>query len=412
MEIAIQMGVTKVIWECVVIGAGASGLYAAAQLEMPRVLILEKKHRAGLKLGVSGSGQCNLTHEGYAKDFFDHYGPHKYFVKYALKKHDAAAVRHFFKQLGVETVVREDGKVFPADFRAQSVIRALLCRIEKLGHTVQYNQCVTTVAHQQSGFIIKTASETYRSKRLMIATGGQSYPSLGSEGDGYAFAKMLNLPLTAMAPGLTGVLCDDKALTALAGVGFSTIEIVHKPSSKHYRGDLLITHFGLSGPVVINNSRDFKRGDGLAVNWLGVAPDKIQQQIQTIIESNGGQHLRFLLNQFELPDRLKNLIVSRMALDEKRRLAEYNRENRQQLLEWLTAYPVTVKNLQGYETAMVTVGGIETAAISPKTMASKTVDGLYIIGELMDVDGDTGGYNLQWAFSSAHAAVQAILLTI
>ncbi|MBS7525615.1 aminoacetone oxidase family FAD-binding enzyme [Fusibacter paucivorans] len=414
MKIVIPMkkGASDVIWECVIVGAGASGLYAAAQLEMQNVLVLEKKHRAGLKLGVSGGGQCNLTHEGYAKDFFDHYGAHKSFVKHALKAHDASAVRQFFKHLGVETVTREDGKIFPADFRARSVIRSLINRIENLGHVIQYQQRVTEVAQWSNGFLIKTKDAVYHSKRVIIATGGQSYPSLGSEGDGYALAEMLHLPLTAVAPGLTGILCSDKALAALSGVGLSAINMVHYPSQKQYTGDLLITHFGLSGPVIINNSRDFKAGDRLGVNWLGEDPGKVQQRIKSIIEANGGQHLRYLLNQFELPDRLKSLIISRMAMDEQRRLAEFSRENRQQLMTWLTAYPIAIKKLQGYDTAMVTVGGIATTAISSKTMAAKNVDNLYIVGELMDIDGDTGGYNLQWAFSSAYAAVQAILSTI
>ena len=396
------------IWNCIIIGAGASGLYAASHLKIPGVLILEKKHKVGLKLSISGSGQCNLTHDGYANQFLNKYGDKKAFVKGVLAKHDNKAVLAHFKDLGVDTVTRDDGKIFPSDFKASSVIQVLTKRIDRLGHVIKLNASVSKITVMSNGFEVNVGEDAYQCKNLIIATGGKSYPVLGTEGDGFAFASSMGHKVTPLKPGLTGVVTGDHLLRELSGIGFKGLELMNVRMQKKYSGDLLITHFGISGPVILNNSRDFDRGDVLEINWVKMSGQSLDDFFRGLVQTDGSKPISFALNQLDLPERLKTLITNKSSIDLKKRLSELSKDQRLTLVSLLTRYLIKVDSLQGFNDAMVTVGGVECSEINPQKMMSNFVPNLYFTGEVIDVDGETGGYNLQWAFSSAYVAVQAI----
>ena len=397
------------IWNCVIVGAGASGLYAASHLALDHVLILEKKKKPALKLSVSGGGQCNLTHGGYVSAFLNHYGNHKAFVKTALKAHDNQKVMAYFESLGVKLVTRDDGKVFPKSLQSREIINALVSQITKeMAHDIRYDEAVCQIVIKENIYEITTEKETYLTKRVIIATGGKSYPMLGSEGDGYRFAETLGLKVTPQFPGLTGAVCKNWTMQELQGMSFSMVNCQHQASGKEYKDDLLITHFGLSGPVIINNSRDFRNGDSLVINFIGISKAELTEMFLVMTRESGHLPIRYFFNQLNLPERFKHWVYDTYKIDHHQRLGETSKKLRTALINILTQYCVKIDKLQGYEQAMVTVGGVALDEIDGKRLCSKQYSELYFIGEVLDVDGDTGGYNLQWAFSSAHAAVSAI----
>lgn len=396
-------------YDVIVIGGGASGLYLAAHLKTRNALIIEKKQRVGIKLLASGSGQCNLTHAGYMNHFYECYGDKRRYVKPALSAHSNIDVIRFFESNGVNCFTRDDGKVFPQSLKAMDVLSALLkaCR-----HTqILTEKPVTAVAVEEGLYRVETAQGSYRSKNLVIATGGKSYPTMGSEGDGYRLAEQLGFHVVSPKPGLTGVVTREKSLTALSGIALKGCVITHLRSGarfKAYNGDLLFTHFGLSGPVILNNSRWFERGDTLAISFVTVSEEVLEADFLALVASDGEKPLAFFLNRLVLPDALLSLVLSKASVAREVKLANITRAQRRGLMENLCRYPVEIENLIGYQQAMVTVGGVSLDEINLKTMESLKHEGLYFTGEVLDVDGDTGGYNLQWAFSSAWCAAEAI----
>lgn len=402
-------------YDVIIVGAGASGLYCAAHLTDKKVLVIEKNTRIGMKILASGSGQCNLTHGGYISAFYDHYGPRKAFVKFALNHHSNKHVIAFFESNGLRCIERADGKVFPKSLKASDVVETLSQSLKKV--MIKKNEQVTDVLFEDKCFKVATDKGIYECTDLVIATGGRSYPTLGTTGDGYGFAEKLGHTCISPKPGLTGVVTRSKVFSDLQGISLESVAVTHQRTSDHtnegqppfkqntYHGPLLFTHFGLSGPVVINNSRYFDKGDQLTLNFKGESYEISEKAFIELSKTNGDKPLSFYLNQIKLPEALKEKIV---PVDRSTKLSVLTKEHRKDLLTQLTQYKVEIESLIGFNQAMVTVGGVSHDEVDPKTMGSKVQRGLYLVGEVVDVDGDTGGYNLQWAFSSGYLAAQSI----
>ena len=397
------------MYSVIIIGAGASGLYCAAHIRNEKVLLIEKKERIGLKLLASGGGMCNLTHGGYIRAFLDKYGEKKAFVKSALTAHDNKAVIRFFESWNVPCTERDDGKVFPTSFKASDVVGALKHACASV--EFKMSESVITVEKVDEGYLVVTDKGAYPCKSLVVATGGKSYQALGATGDGYAFAERLGIETIPTKPGLTGVVLKGNFFSDLQGISIDEVRLTCKTEhggQKPYEGAVLFTHFGLSGPVILNNSRDFDRGTRLMINFLLEDPASFEKRVIDIIVSDGDKPFSFLLNRISLPEKLKHVLFSEHDIPRNLKLAELTKAQRKWIVKRLTTYEVEVESLIGYNQAMVTVGGISLSAIDKKTMASKQHDHLCFIGEVLDVDGDTGGYNLQWAFSSGFAAANHI----
>lgn len=397
------------MYDVIIIGAGASGLYCAAHLVSANVLLIEKKERMGLKLLASGGGMCNLTHGGYIREFLDKYGDKKAFVKPALTAHDNKAVIRFFEFWDVPCTEREDGKVFPKSFKASDVVGALKRACSTVN--LKMSESVITVERMNEGYLVVTDKGAYSCMALVVATGGKSYQALGATGDGYTFAQRLGIDIVPTKPGLTGVVLKDNLFSDLQGVSLDAVRLTcHSgcAEQKTYEGALLFTHFGLSGPVVLNNSRDFDRGTRLVINFLLEDPVELDKRVIEITKCEGDKPFSFLINRISLPEKLKHVLFSEDDIPRNMKLAELTKAMRKWIVKRLTAHEVEIESLIGYNQAMVTVGGISLGAIDKKTMASKQHDNLYFIGEVLDIDGDTGGYNLQWAFSSGFAAASHI----
>lgn len=400
-------------YDAIIIGGGAAGLYLAAHLKPLKVLVLEKNSRLGLKLLASGSGQCNLTHGGDIKDFYSHYGEHKNFVKFALSHHDNKAVVRYFESHGLKCTERDDGKIFPSTFRSGDVLETLLNEIQSNGNSKIIREVkLLDIDFKGSSYTVLTDSGEFSTEALIVATGGMTYSRLGTTGDGYIIAEKLGHKVVKAKPGLTSVHCDDKNLLELSGLTFKNIHMAmgrEGQKMRKFRGDLLLTHFGLSGPIILDNSRYFQKGDRLEIQFADVTYEALEQQFLEIAKENGEKPLAFFMNKLDIPDRLKPIVLGSAGVKKELRLSEVTKPVRREIIKSLTAYPVTIKSLSGEASAMVTVGGVALDDVGAKNMMSRIREGLYFIGEVLDIDGDSGGYNLQWAFSSAKTVADHII---
>lgn len=403
-------------YDLIIIGYGAAGLMAAAKAKGLKTLVLEKMGQGGKKVLISGKGQCNFTHELSSSEMSRYYGTKQNFVKHALGKWSPKKTRAYFKDLGVDSIVMENGKVFPKSLDAGDLVRVLVNEALNNVCDIRYKQRVVDIALAEKGFKVEVyhdgKSSVYRSRFILLATGGLTYGITGSEGDGFKLAKALGHKLINTRPALTPIYHEDKLLKTLAGVSIRMAKLKLLRDSKiigHYEEDLLMTHKGLSGPVILNNSRYFKAGDTLQINLTNESSDALEQLLINQARTSGKSQVSTLIKAVCETKSIAEALIKTLQLDDKLTLSELSKLQRNQIVNTLTKYEVTIHHLGGAEIGMVTAGGVDTEEIVAKRMHSKSVEGLYFAGEVCDVDGDTGGYNIQWAFSSAVAAINDMI---
>lgn len=393
--------------DILIIGAGPAGLFTAIHCKNQKVIVLEKNASPGKKLLISGTGRCNLTHDCKLSDFFDHYGENHRFLKSALHGFTNFDLIRFFEEHGLETVVDKNSKVFPASQKAQDVLQVLIdvCTINKV--QIACNQQIIEVARTEAGFEIKTSSGMFQSKYLVITTGGMSYPTTGSTGDGYHFAKQLGHSVVPPKPSLSPVFIRDYSMASISGVSVQNKAVYLYRANKKIsetRGDIGFTHKGLSGPGILDFSRHILSGDILKVNFIDIRTDDFRNELIKASEKEGKTAIQTYLKKFDLSRSLVLLILKSINMEPETRLAEITKINRNQLVAAFCEYPFTVEKVGGFNMAMVTAGGVSLDEVNPKTMESKLIPGLFFAGEVLDIDGDTGGYNLQAAFSMGYLA--------
>lgn len=395
----------------IIIGAGPAGLFASIHRKGGRVLLIEKKPSAGRKLLIAGQGRCNLTHEGSISAFMSRYGNANKFLKNALYGFDNIKLIEFFHNHGLGTVVDKNGKVFPETERSVDVLKVLLDACIKAGVRLVADEPVLKVERINEKFTIQTANSIYTSRFLMIATGGLSYPATGSSGDGYRFATDLGHSLEPQVPALSPVFIRDFTMSELAGVSLAQRSIsIYRQNRKiaEHRGDIGITHKGLSGPGILDFSRHMQAGDLLKINMIDTNADEFRNAIIAQASQSGKQEIQTFLKSFELPKSLLRFLLEELQISPSMPLAMLTKDKRIQLIASLCEYPFLIDRVGGYNMAMATHGGVKLTEVSPKTMESKLVPGLYFAGEVLDIDGDTGGYNLQAAFSTAYLAANSM----
>jgi len=408
--------------ECdiIIIGAGPAGLFCALQVKGAagrnlRVVVLEKKAGCGKKLLITGTGQCNITHCGDIREFFTHYGNHGTFLRPALLGFTNKNLITFFESRGLAMITDAGGKVFPATRKASDVLDLLLTECMQRGVEVRCSEVVLRIDRGKEVFFVATEAARYTAAQVVIATGGASYPGTGSTGDGYRFAAELGQPVTPIRPALVAVYVCDYLFPHLAGISFEGVQVsLFRDGKKVSRstGDLLFTHAGLSGPVILHLSRYIAAGDMLKVSFVpGMDREIVQKDLVEKIASHGVRQVRTILSDYHLPERFIKELLEQAGMPVDLKCAHISKKARNTLIAHLTEFPFSVKDVGGFEEAMVTAGGISLTDVDPKTMASKRVPGLFFIGEVLDIDGDTGGYNLQAAFSTAFAAARAIKAT-
>lgn len=398
-------------YDCVVIGAGPAGLFCAANLAPARVLVLEKMVLPGRKLLIAGSGQCNITHAGEVKSFVSRYGDHGAFLRPALMAYPNTAVRKYFEERGVSFVEKESGKVFPESLSADDILDVLLDACETAGVEILSYTPAEGVSFEDGMYAVKTLHATYYAKTLVIATGGASYPQTGSSGDGFSFAKALGHSVAEPHPSLAPVYVADHRLADLSGISVAEAAVSIWRGGKKLiarQGDLLITRFGYSGPVILDAARWMRAGDLLRISFSPIKPEELDVLIRTACAASGTKQVQNLIAVARCPDRLLKQMVTESGIPEGTTGAQLTAGQRSRLVEKLTAYPVEIDHVGDFRVAMATAGGVVLDEIQKKTCESKISPGLFFVGEVLDIDGDTGGYNLQACFSTAYLAAQRI----
>ncbi|MDO5844785.1 MAG: aminoacetone oxidase family FAD-binding enzyme, partial [Methanocorpusculum sp.] len=291
-------------YDVIIIGAGAAGLFCAANLKGLKVVVLEKKILPGRKLLLSGNGQCNITHAGDIKEFTKHYGANGNFVKPALMSFSNKDTITFFEDKGIKFKETEQGKIFPKSLCADDVLDTLLDICDKNGADIFYEEKVESIRKTEDGFEVRSVSTKYYSKSVVLATGGKSYPGTGSEGDGYALAEKLGHNITEVNPSLTPVYVNEFPLKDLAGISIPDADIsVWREGKKvlAHKDDLLITAFGFSGPVILNSSRNIRAGDVLRINFAGLERNELDKKLVEMCAEAGGKLVRNILKDFHVP---------------------------------------------------------------------------------------------------------------
>ncbi|MDY0290316.1 MAG: NAD(P)/FAD-dependent oxidoreductase [Sphaerochaeta sp.] len=405
--------------DLIIIGGGAAGLFLAANISAKSVLLLESSSRVGKKILITGGGMCNLTNTKDTPSFLKHFANKEQtnFLKPALMNFSTAQTRLWFETHGLPLTIRDDGKVFPSCMQAKAVVDLLEHEATRNRVQIRVDAKVLSLhKDEESGtYLVQTEHEQFQTKNIVLTTGGMSYPTTGSDGSGYPLAKMLGHSIVSPSPALVAVTVTDYPYAALAGnsIRDTQVEFFHKDETKRYNqgtGDMLFTHDGLSGPVILNNSRQIRKGDLVQASLLPCTNKEALREVLTeLFSRNPKKQLYTLLKGEGIIAHLAEMLLHRLGLTTQTTCANLSKEKRKAVIDLVTAHPFTVSSKKGFNSAMVTAGGVGLSEVDRRTMESKLQKNLYFCGEILDIDGDSGGYNLQAAFSTALLACNAIL---
>jgi hypothetical protein len=401
-------------YDIAVIGAGPAGLFCAIHAVRPgvHVLLLEKNPRPGVKLQISGTGQCNITHDGDIRTFFSRYGAHGQFLKPALLSFTNVALIRFFEERRLEMEITEGGKVFPVSRKAMDVCDVLTRECRDRGVLLRCGEPAIQIKNTHSGFILQTAEHTYGAKNLVIAAGGASYPKTGSNGDGYRLAASLGHTIGEIGPALTPLLIKNFPFADIAGMSFAGMPFSiwrEKRKIVDGQGDILFTHTGLSGPGILDCSRDIRGGDEIRLSFAGpVQRETFAREFMDSLSKAPKKSIKTIIAGLGVPERLARLLPVLAGIPADTTGAHLTVAGRTRLIGLLTECPLEVSALGDLSIAMVTRGGVALEEVNTKTMESKLIPGLFFAGEVLDIDGDTGGFNLQAAFSTGFLVAQSI----
>jgi len=437
------------VFDVIVIGGGPSGMMAAGQasLKGARVLLLEKNNRLGKKLLLTGNERCNLTQAQFnLRTLVKCYGDVGKFLFSAFSNFGPKETMKFFETIGVKLKTEPNGRVFPKNDSAREVVNALEKFLYKAGVKINLEANVKKIfsssfvipakAGIQSSVLSKSLDSRFhgndnkiweielingqkiQAKNLIIATGGLSYPHTGSTGAGLEWARSLGHKITDTVPALVPISVKEKWIENLRGVSVKDAKLFGKQAKKiivEERGQILFTHFGLSGPTVLNASKKLILGsrDGEVEISINFFPDftktELDKKLQTDFKKEGSKLVKNVLDTLS-PHALVEKILELAKIKNERKAGEITKIERVKIVDLLTDFKLTMAGNLGFAASMVTGGGVTLAEVDQKTMRSKIHDNLYFTGEVLDIDGPTGGYNLQIAWSTGFTAGNAIHL--
>jgi|SRR6185437_13085401 len=405
------------VWDIVVIGAGAAGLMAAIRAAEcgRRVLVLEKNRKAGVKILMSGGTRCNVTHATDNRGIVEAFGPAGRFLHSALAAFSVQDTLDLFESEGVATKIEETGKIFPVSNKALDVLDALLRRLRRSGATLTLEEPLRDLQPCSPGFVLTTTHRVIHAARVILTTGGQSYPGCGTTGDGYGITTRLGHTLVPPRPALVPVTVSVPWVADLRGVTLPDVAVRVAANGKTLaarRGSLLFAHFGLSGPVILDVSRVISGHAQpgtliLELDFLpGMAEPALDEYLRVETAASGKKLLAAVL-AVHLPRRLCETLLGAAGLAVDRKAAALSRVDRVRLVGCIKHLRLPVTGTLGFGKAEVTAGGVALEEVDSRTMQSKRVSGLFIAGELLDLDGPIGGYNFQAAWSTGWLAGQS-----
>lgn len=386
--------------------------------ETSKVVLLEKNEKLGKKLYITGKGRCNLTNLSDVSDILENIPSNPQFMYSSLYAMDAYELVKFFNELGLTTKTERGNRVFPKSDKASDVISAMEKKLIRQNVDIRLNTAVENLIIKDGravGVILSNKNEVY-AQSIIIATGGLSYPRTGSTGDGYKMADSAGHKIMPCYPSLVGLLCTESWVSGLAGLTLKNIGIkVTVDGREVYSdfGELLFTHKGVSGPVILSASRHITKNiksDNSKI-YIDLKPaldtQELDRRIQNDFSKFKNKNFGNSLNDL-LPQRLISAIISLSGINEEKKVNEITRTERRKLVELFKSLELNIKGTEGFNSAVITCGGVCVGEVNPSTMESKLVKGLYFCGEVLDVDGFTGGYNLQIAFSTGYLAGRSI----
>ena len=427
-------------YDVIVVGGGAAGLMAActAAERGRKVLLLEKMDQAGRKLRITGKGRCNLTNTNSLRDTLPHIGSSTagttnkpgqtggVWLRNAYGRFFNQELMDFFEERGVPLVVERGNRVYPASGKSLDIFLALIGALENNPNvTIRKNTTVKSVetyhdtSHDdgkeevQATAVITDRGERISCRHIVLATGGLSYPTTGSTGAGLRIAADLGHTVVEPVPSLVALRCAEKIPEELVGFQLKNVQLT--VGDKAFFGEMTFVNDGLAGPIVLSASRVVTRQLNIGHTTLDATLDlkpaltaeQLDKRLLADINANGTRIFNDALRLW-LPAELIPLALPQLHIEYYKRLHQITGEERRRLRDWLKGVPFTITGTHDFNEAVVTQGGVSLAEVNPKTMESRLVKGLYIVGELLDLDADTGGYNLQIAFSTGHAAGEAV----
>ncbi|EQB40503.1 hypothetical protein M947_01510 [Sulfurimonas hongkongensis] len=403
-------------YDLVVVGAGAAGMVAAirAARNNKSVLLLEKLPKVGAKLKATGGGRCNLTNTLESQEFMSKFGRDGRFMQDALKEFDYKKLMMFFKSIGVETHAPDGFRVFPTSHNSSTIISSLKEEMLRLGVEILCSQKVTKL-QSYDGHIcqVQTSSHSFKTSNVILATGGLGYPMLGANGDGYALASELGHTSTALYPAMMPLHTKEGWVKNCRADTIAKAELrvdMKKYKKLKAKGDLIFTNRGIRGPVVLDFAREitplidkYKEVKILVNLTKGMNEDDILKHIRDEANKNPNSSMLNIVKTL-LPDTLSSEICLLASIKEDAKLKDISGKQKNKLIQTLASTPLTIVGHDGFERAMITRGGVSLKEINPKNMQSRLICGLYFCGEIMNLDGPCGGYNLQWSFASGYLA--------
>ena len=399
-------------YDVAVVGGGAAGMMAAisaAELGAT-VAVLEKNPYLGKKLRITGKGRCNVTNNCTVQEMLEAVRTNSKFLYGAINRFTPADTMDFFEDCGVRLKTERGRRVFPVSDSATEVRDAMEKRMRSLGVRVITGADVSDISGCDGDFCITYSKKTVRARSVIIATGGVSYPGTGSTGDGHRILSEMGVNITTLSPSLVPIVTEED-FSDLAGLSLRnvTLTVSHGKDTVYTElGEMLFTHFGVSGPLILSASANMQKYPITEYKMnVNLKPALTHEELDHRVISDLSKYAaRDFVNSLGdlLPVKLIPWIVRRSGIDPRKKCANISREERERLTDALSAFTITPECFRPIDEAIITSGGVAVKEISPKTMELKSVPGIFVCGEIIDVDAYTGGYNLQIAFSTARAA--------
>ena len=404
--------------QVLIVGGGASGMLCAlhAAQRGHSVTIAEQNEKLGKKLYITGKGRCNFTNDCTQQEFLDHVVSNPRFLYSASGAYSPQDCIAEMEALGLKTKVERGRRAFPASDHSGDVIDALRGGLARAGVRVLLHTRIISIVKEGSRVTCAEAERDGKHMRipfdhLVLATGGLSYPSTGSTGDGFRFAKEMGLRVTALMPSLVPMNCKEEYIREMQGLSLRNVEFTIRTGKKElFRdfGELMFTHFGITGPLVLSASAVCGPyiGKKELISRIDLKPavteEMLDQRLLRLIAAHPQKGLRNLISEL-YPAKMQPVIPEIARVDPDRKASEVTREERRRIVEVTKAFPLSITSLRGYNEAVITKGGISVKEVDPKTMRVKSYENLSVIGEMLDLDAMTGGYNLQIAWCTAAA---------
>lgn len=403
-------------YDVIVVGGGPAGIVAAGRAAElgAKVLLLEKMKQAGRKLLITGKGRCNITNDAQLSEFITHVYPNGKFLRSAFSSFFSADIIELLKQYGVETNLERGGRYFPVSNSSADVLNALLRWVKELKVEIQCGKMVEKIIEENNvikGIVVN--GQGIAAAKVILATGGCSYPATGSDGDGFILAKEVGHTIEKVRPALVPVETKGDTAQKLQGLNLKNVKAsvwVNDKKLGEDFGEMIFTHFGLSGPIILTLSRivvdELDKNNDVKIQ-IDLKPALDEQKLDNRLIRDLNEHGKKKLGnifKYWLPSTMIPVFIELLGIDPDKECHQVSSKERKQIRHLLKNLPFCVSGYRSFKEAIITAGGISTKEMSSKTMESKLVKGLFFAGEIIDLDADTGGYNLQIAYSTGWLA--------